>query len=84
MEPETDPHRQQKSIFAKHLAEVLAQQLHAGAYHRLIIAASPATLGDLRKSISEQVRATVVAEFAQDLTKIPNHEIASHLKPLPL
>lgn len=84
MEPETDPHRQRKSIFAKHLAEVLAQQLQAGAYHRLIVAASPVTLGDLRKAMSDQVRATVVAEFAHDLTKIPNHEIAKHLMPLPV
>lgn len=84
MEPETDPHRQLKTKFANHLADVLAEQLQAGAYHRLIIAASPVTLGDLRKAISDKVRATVVAEFAHDLTKIPNHEIASHLKPMPL
>lgn len=84
LEPETDPHRQQKAIFASQLANVLAEQLQAGAYHRLIIAAAPVTLGDLRNAISDKVRATVIAEFAHDLTKIPNHEIASHLKPIPV
>ncbi len=84
MEAKTDPHRDQKTKFANYLAGVLADQLHAGAYHRLIIAAPPVTLGDLRSAISDKVRATVVAEFAHDLTKIPNHEIASHLKPVPI
>jgi protein required for attachment to host cells len=84
LEPQTDPHRQQKTKFANHLAQVLAEHLQAGAYHRLIIAAPPATLGDLRSAISDKVRATVVAEFAHDLTKIPNHEIASHLMPIPV
>jgi protein required for attachment to host cells len=82
LEPQTDPHRHQKTKFANHLAQVLAEQLQAGAYYRLIIAASPVTLGDLRSAISDKVRATIVAEFAHDLTKIPNHEIGSHLKPV--
>ncbi|MGL5115116.1 MAG: host attachment protein [Beijerinckiaceae bacterium] len=84
MEAMTDPHRALKTKFANHLADMLAEKFQAGAYHRLIIAAPPATLGDLRKAISDKVRATVVAEFAHDLTKIPNHEIASHLKPVPV
>lgn len=67
-------------MFANHLAAILAQQLQTGAYTRLIIAAAPVTLGDLRSAISDQVKATVIAEFAHDLTKIPNHEIASHLQ----
>jgi protein required for attachment to host cells len=84
LEPQTDPHRQQKSRFANRLADILAEHLQAGAFHRLIIAAAPVTLGDLRSAISDKVRATVVAEFAHDLTKIPNHEIASHLQPIPV
>jgi protein required for attachment to host cells len=80
LEAHTDPHRDQKTKFANHLADVLAKQLQAGAYHRLIIAAPPVTLGYLRSAISDHVRGTVIAEFANDLTKIPNHEISSHLK----
>lgn len=84
IESKTDPHRDQKTKFASHLAAMLAEQLANGAYHRLIIAAPPATLGDLRRAISDRVRETVIAEFAHDLTKTPNHEIASHLKPIPV
>ena len=84
LEPQTDPHRQQKTKFANYLADMLAEQLQAGAYSRLIIAAAPVTLGDLRRAISDKVRATVIAEFANDLTKIPNNEIDSHLRPIPI
>jgi protein required for attachment to host cells len=80
IEAKTDPHRDQKTKFAFHLAEVLSEQLKAGAYQRLIIAAPPATLGDLRSAISDEVRRTIVAEVGHDLTKVPNHEIGSHLK----
>lgn len=84
LESHTDPHRQQKTKFVGHLADVLEQQLQAGAYHRLIIAAPPAALGDLRSAISSKVRDTVMAEFAHALTKTPDHEIAGHLRPIPI
>lgn len=80
----TDPHRNEKSKFAARLADMLAEQLQSGAYHRLIIAAPPVTLGDLRNAISEKVRKTVVAEFGHDLTKIPDHDIGGHLQPMPI
>lgn len=80
IEAHTDPHRQLKATFAHRLAEVLAQGLAQNAYDRLILVASPVTLGDLRHAISEQVKAKVTGELAQDLTKTPNSEIGPHLK----
>ena len=76
----SDPHRDLKTKFAHQLADVLARGLEQNSYDRLIIVAPPVTLGDLRTAISEQVRALVVGEIAQDLTKIPNGEVAEHLK----
>ena len=35
----------------------------AGAYDRLVIAAAPMALGNLRKAMSDHVRKTVVAEL---------------------
>lgn len=84
IEARVDPHREQKTRFAHHLAQVLADRLQAGEFHRLIIAAPPAMLGDLRSAISGKVSAAVIAEFAHDLTKIPNHDIAGHLVPIPV
>jgi protein required for attachment to host cells len=50
------------------------------SYDRLVIVATPVTLGDLRAAISDHVRDKIVGEVAQDLTKIPNGEIAEHIK----
>ncbi len=76
----SDPHRELKTKFAHELPDVLAKGLEQKSYDRLIMVASPVTLGDLRTAISEQVRALVIGEVAQDLTKIPNGEVADHLK----
>jgi len=79
-EAHTDPHRELKCKFAQLLAKVLARGLEHGSYDRLIMVASPVTLGDLRAAISTPVRAKVAGEVAQDLTKLPNAEVAEHLK----
>jgi protein required for attachment to host cells len=76
----SDPHRELKAKFARQLADVLASALERKAYDRLVIAASPVTLGDLRSAISPGVRAKVSGEIAHDLTKIPNDEVAGHLE----
>ncbi len=80
--PHSDPHRELKTKFAHQLAEVLRRGLEQHAYDRLIIVATPVTLGDLRSSLSDDVRSMIIGEVAQDLTKHPNGEVASHLKHL--
>lgn len=75
----SDPHRELKRTFAHHLADVLAHELDGGAYDRLVIVATPVTLGDLRKQLPAKVAAKVTGEVHKDLTKTPNGEIASHL-----
>ena len=79
-EPLTDPHRDLKTKFAHQLADVLAKGQASKAYDQLILVASPVTLGDLRAAISDRVRACVIGEVAQDLTKLPNYEVADHIK----
>jgi protein required for attachment to host cells len=44
-----------------------------------VIAASPATLGDLRQTLSKGVKAAIGSEVPKDLTGIPDREIADHL-----
>lgn len=80
IEGHSDPHRELKTAFARHLAEILDRELAQGRFHRLILVAAPATLGDLRHAISPHVQKTIVGEVASDLTKTPNGEIAGHLK----
>ena len=80
IEPKTDMHRDLKTKFSGQLAKVLSDGLERHAYDRLVIVATPVTLGDLRSAISDHVRAKIHGEVAQDLTKIPNDKVASHLK----
>jgi len=80
IEARSDPHRELKTQFAHHLAQMLAKDLERGSYDRLLVIAPPVMLGDLRSAITPAVRAKVIGELAKDLTKTPNSEVASHLE----
>lgn len=82
VESKTDPHRELKRDFAKELADVLDANLGKHEFDKLVVVASPVTLGDLRRALSEPVKAVVIAEVSKDLTKVPNHEIARHIEDL--
>jgi protein required for attachment to host cells len=61
------------------LCGVLDRKLAERAFDRLVLVAPPATMGDLRASLSEQVRARVSAELVADLTKVPINKLDQHL-----
>ena len=79
MEPKTDPVEHRETEFLKSLALMLERQQQKGAYDRLVIAASPIALGDIRKAISPLVRKTVMAELDKDLTNLPTADLSRHL-----
>ena len=72
---ETDWHKLEKHRFAKEIADVLYTAAHNGRYSKLILAAPPMTLGDLRKAMHKEVSDKVVGEVSKDLTNMPAHEI---------
>ena len=47
-------------------------------FERLVIAAAPTALSDLRPALSEAVKATIIAELPKDLTNIPTAKLAEH------
>ncbi len=73
--PHTDPHRELKRDFAKHLGKVLEQGLASKSYDRVVIVAPPTALGDLRAALSEHVKHAVYAELDKDLVKTPVAEL---------
>lgn len=79
MEPRTDPVDYRETQFAKSLAAMLDRQQQKGAYDRLVIAAAPIALGDIRKAISPGVKKTIVAELDKDLTNVPTPQLSKHL-----
>lgn len=78
MEPPTDPVDKREADFVGMLADVLDRKNRDGAFDRLIIAAAPQALGDLRKAMSPQLQAKIETEIAKDLTRIPNDDVVKH------
>jgi protein required for attachment to host cells len=79
LEPRTDPVEHRETQFVKSVAATLDRKQQQGAFDRLVIAAAPIALGDLRKAISPAVKKTVVAELNKDLTNTPTAQLNQHL-----
>jgi protein required for attachment to host cells len=79
MEPKTDPAQHREAEFTRSVAEEIEKKAREGAFDRLILAAAPIALGNLRKVLSEQVRKQIVAELDKDLTNIPTASVHKHL-----
>jgi protein required for attachment to host cells len=78
IEYRSDPVDERERRFVEHLADVLDERHQAGAFQRLVIAAAPAALGDLRPALSDEVRETILAELPKDLTNVPTPKLAEH------
>lgn len=74
----TDPVEARERRFVERLADLLEARHAAGDFDRLVIAAAPAALGDLRPALSESVRGAILAELPKDLTNIPTARLAEH------
>jgi protein required for attachment to host cells len=78
MEPRTDPAEHREAEFVRSVAGILDEKAKSGTYDRLVIAAAPVALGNLRKVLSDHVRKTVVAELDKDLTNVPTPQLDRH------
>lgn len=78
MEPRTDPVDYRETEFLKTVAATLDRHHQQGAFDRLILAAAPIALGDLRKAISPTVKKTIVGELNKDLTNTPTAQLDQH------
>jgi protein required for attachment to host cells len=81
VEPRTDPHREAKRAFARHLAERLEAEV--ASYVRLTLVAPPAFLGDLRAELGEATRRKLGSTLDKDLTRASLADIVAHLDALP-
>lgn len=84
IEPHHDAHDYEKRQFARRIAQVLDEHAGRKAIERLVIAAPPKTLGDLRAALSPHVAALVVAELPKDLTHVPADKLIDHMADVPL
>lgn len=79
MEPKVDWQRFEKTRFAREIAALMDEAAAADRFDGLVVVAPPATLGDLRKLISERVRSRIMAEIDKDLTTVADHDLPRHL-----
>lgn len=79
MTPRTDPVAHRETEFVKSVAATLDRHQQKGDFDRLVIAAAPIALGDLRKAITPGVQKTIVAELNKDLTNTPTAQLDKHL-----
>jgi len=77
---EPDYHQLEEDRFAAEVAEILNKGALANEYDRVIIAAPPRTLGELRKKYHKEVEGRLVGEIAKDLTGHPVPEIEKVLQ----
>jgi protein required for attachment to host cells len=78
VEPRVDPHRELKRGFAVRVAERLEVAVTANDFDRLVIAAPPTMLGDIRHALHKRVKDLIVAEVAKDLVKIADRDLPPH------
>jgi protein required for attachment to host cells len=78
IEPRNDPHRQLKHEFAARVAERLDAAAAARSFDRLLIAAPPAMLGDLRQALHKQTQDRIAAEVPKDLVRTADRDLRPH------
>jgi protein required for attachment to host cells len=80
MEPQSDPHDEQKRRFLKGVAKGLNAAAKAGQFDQLVIAAPPKALGELRQDLDDKVKRAIRGELHKDLVNTPDDELAKHFE----
>lgn len=79
MEP-TDHQQIEQDRFAAEVADLLKKRALNNDFSKLIVAAPPRTLGELRKHYHKEVSSRLVGEVAKDLAQMPTAEIEKVLQ----
>lgn len=79
MESRTDPVEHREAEFVKSIAAMLDRATQNGKFDRLVVAAAPIALGEIRKAMTPAVKKLVVAELSKDLTNLPTAQLDRHL-----
>lgn len=77
---ETDWQRHEKAEFAKEIAAQLDRGARQGAFDRLVLAAPPKALGDLRKVLDDTTAGLITAEIDKDLTHLSVEDLTKRLE----
>lgn len=76
MERHIEPHDKLKMDFAKALADSINAAAHKGRFDRLIVAAPPKVLGELRQKLNKGAQAKLLRELDKDLIGSSDKQLA--------
>lgn len=76
---EPDYHRQAEDRFAADAAAMLNKGALSNAYEKLVVVASPKTLGELRHHYHKETSSRILAEIPKDLVQQPVDKIEAAL-----
>lgn len=79
-EPANHPERLDERKFIQEIVNLLDVKLGENAFDRLIIIASPTTLGDIRDMLTAALTKRLYAEIPKDLTHLSLMELPAHLE----
>lgn len=74
----SNPHDKAAGHFIDRVAAALVEASDRGAFQRLVLAAPPRALGELRDRLPDRVRDRVVGEMDLDLTKASTEAVCDH------
>ena len=80
MEPQTDPHEEEKRRFLKSVAKGLNEAAKSGQFDQLVVAAPPKALGELRQDLDDKVKRLIRGELHKDLVNTPDSELPKHFE----
>jgi protein required for attachment to host cells len=72
---EVDWHQLAEDRFVHSLIDEITSAFNRHEFTALVIVAPPATLGEMRKALPDQIREHVVSEINKDLTNLKVHEL---------
>lgn len=76
---QTNPKSFAEAEFANKVSEFLESAFEKGEFKRLVVAAGPHMLGQIRDALSDKVSKVVWAEVDKDLTHLPVEDLPEHL-----
>lgn len=79
-EPHIDARREVKQHFASDLAAQINDAREKKRFDRLVLAAPPRMLGEVRTHLSEAVRKVVIAELPKELTQCDSRTLQEHIR----
>jgi len=79
VEPKRDLHDAAKEEFIRTVGAELAGLQKEGSFDELVLVAPPGVIRELKDALTKPVADCVVKELHKDLTKVPDHDLTSHL-----